>query len=334
MSSTTGVQNLLVNVFRPVYRYDPAEVNPIFVPKLEMSNIDNYSGNTLSVFNVAVGDSASNVYVGSNAGNPYTNIRGSSNNTAIGWAAGSNISNVCNATYLGLGAGANAAGATDVIAVGTNSVGGGTSNIFVGNSSGSVGTGNIFVGHGIAPGNVSNTLQIGTTIFGNLSTKWIGIGTPTATDTSNRLDVSGNTYIGGQVGIKIIPGNRTLDVNGDFRASDGVSNVLNFQQGVTTSTGGFASARGSIFSSGSATTIGQIKKGVFMVVVVQTGAPANRATISYLAGDGTDTNTTSFNFEANVGSTLNFSLSGGDIQFSNSGFPGTFDYSITYFPLP
>ena len=63
MSSTTNIQNLLVNVFRPVYRYEipPGSSNTIFVPKLELSNIDTYSGNSVSVFTAAIGDASNNV---------------------------------------------------------------------------------------------------------------------------------------------------------------------------------------------------------------------------------------------------------------------------------
>jgi len=46
MSSTTGAQNLLTNVFRPVYTYaiPTGGTTAIFTPKLEISNVDVVSG--------------------------------------------------------------------------------------------------------------------------------------------------------------------------------------------------------------------------------------------------------------------------------------------------
>jgi carbonic anhydrase/acetyltransferase-like protein (isoleucine patch superfamily) len=122
MSSTTGSQNLLVNVFRPVYRYEipTGGSAAIFTPKLEISNIDTVTANSLTVFTASVGDSNGNVYVGSNAGNSYEFRKLCSNVTALGFGAGNNISNVSNSVYIGFNAGAGAASATSVIAIGAN----------------------------------------------------------------------------------------------------------------------------------------------------------------------------------------------------------------------
>ena len=220
MSSTAGIQNLLVNVFRPIYTYDP--LTTLFTPKLSLSNIDNYSGNNISVFTAAVGDSASNVYVGSNAGNLYTAIQASSNNTALGEHAGNVISNVSNSTYLGYNTGAGASNASNVIAIGAGAGGNGISNIFVGNGTGSTGSNNILIGHGINAGSSNYKFQLGTSVYGDLSKNWIGIGTSTSIDpTDGRFDVSGNVYVLGQVGINTIP-THTLDINGDTRSSGGM----------------------------------------------------------------------------------------------------------------
>lgn len=235
MSSTTGVQNLLVNVFRPVYSYDP--IASVYTVKLEMSNIDTYSGNALTVFTAAVGDANSNVYVGSNAGNTYTNLRACSNVVALGYSAGSGISNVSNSTYIGNAAGLGGSTANAVIGIGTSAGGNGTSNIFIGNATSATGNNNILIGHGITA--TSNALRLGSTIYGNTSTNWIGIGTSSPYDVNDRLDVSGNTYIYGQVGVNITPGNRTLDVNGDFRASDTGGDSIDFHSGSFTVTASF-----------------------------------------------------------------------------------------------
>lgn len=344
MSSTAGIQNLLVNVFRPVYVYDSAGTTTLFTPKLEMSNIDNYSGNTLSVFTAAVGDSASNVYVGSNAGNPYTLIKACSNVTAVGYGAGSNISNVSNAVYLGYYAGAGVLAASNVIAIGVNANGNGTanvsigsnaggtgiSNVYIGNSTGGSGDGNILLGHGISSGASSNLLRIGSAIYGNLSTNWVGIGTPTYGVIQNRLDVSGDTQIMGQLGINAIPGTRTLYVNGNFKAQDASANSLDFDNGLTTSSGGLASSQGTTAVTGGATTIGTLKKGVVIVSAVDNASSANRAARILLAH--TTSNVTDIGSDIAAGST-SITISSSNIQITDAA-NGTYAWSITYFPVP
>lgn len=336
MSSTTGIQNLLVNVFRPVYVYD--STTTLFTPKLELSNVDTYSGNSISVFTAAVGDANSNVYVGSNAGNPYTNLKNTSNTTAIGYGAGSNISNVSNSTYLGWYTGAGALNASSVIAIGASAGGNGTSNIFLGNGTGGTGSNNILLGHGLSSGTSNYALQIGSTLYGDLSTNWIGIGRSTPYDSNDKLDVSGNVYVLGQVGINITPGTRTLDVNGDFRAEDGVSNILNFQQGLTTSTGGFGSSRGTLsnVSAPSTTSIGTLKKGVILVSA-QDPADATKfdSTMVYCANSANGTLTTSMTSNLSPGDvTIVFQAGGSNIQISNASSTRSIAWTITYFPLP
>lgn len=334
--STTGIQNYLSNVFRQVYTYDSTLSVP-FVPKLELSNIDTYSGNALSVFTAAVGDSASNVYVGSNAGNPYNVIRSCSNVTALGYGAGSNISNVSNSVYLGFGAGAGAQVASAVIAIGSNANGGGTSNIAIGNGTGSVGASNVLIGHSIAPGNVSNQIRIGYNggipIAADLCRNWVGLGgilSPRDITYAN-VDVSGSTHIQGNLGINITPGTRTLDVNGNFRAQDASMNALDFSNGFTRSTGGYVSIQSNISvpATGSS-TIGTIRKGIIHVSALN-GTGTNRAAYIYFAW--TDSNVTALASTSN--GVTNITTSTTNIQISNSGgSPAVHSYSITYFPLP
>jgi len=235
--NTTGIQNYLSNVFRPVVVYDTVVSN--FVPKLEMSNIDNYSGNTVTVFTAAVGDSANNVYVGKEAGNIFSVTRACSNVTAVGYAAGSNISNVSNSVFLGFYAGASASNANNVIAIGANATGNGFSNIFIGSSTGTTGNSNIFIGHSIAPSNVSNQIRVGMNgripIAADLTYNWVGLGgvvTPTNL-TYATIDISGSTRIQGNLGINTIPGARTLDVVGNFRVQDSSASLLDFSNGLT-----------------------------------------------------------------------------------------------------
>lgn len=335
MSSTAGLQNLLVNVFRPVYSYDPAAVNGIFVPKLQMSNIDTYSGNSISVFTAAVGDSASNVYVGSNAGNPYTNIRACSNTTAMGFGAGSSISNVSNSVYLGFNAGTGVSNSSSVIGIGANAGGAtGTSNIFIGTGTKSTGSGNILIGHGINIGAGTNTFRVGSTLYGDLSTNWIGIGTNNHADENTRLDVNGNTYILGQVGVNIIPGNRTLDVNGDFRAQDASANVLDFTGGVTRSSGGFSSFRGSVLvqnNSNAPLVDVPLRNGLIMVAVAS--GPTNFDGRTSFVLDSTIGTVSNLSSNKSASTEVNFGAN--SISISNTtGANRTYTFNVTYFPLP
>jgi hypothetical protein len=355
MSSTTNVQNFLVNVFRPVYTYDATTT--LFTPKLELSNIDNYSGNTVSVFTAAIGDSNSNVYVGSNAGNPFTLTKACRNNVALGYNAGSNISNVSNSTYLGYNAGAGAVSASNVVSIGANTNGNGNSNVTVGVSAGGTGSSNVFVGAGstgagdsnvyLGAGNTgtgSNCIVIGTGISmgssnlafrvgngyltGDMTTKWLGLGTTAPYDANNKMDISGNLYVLGQVGINEVPV-RTLDVNGNFRATDAFG-TLDFSNGVTTSSNGFASAQGTTTVSGGATTIGVLKKGIVLVSAVDDSDSANRAARVLLAY--TTSNVTEIGSNVADGNT-SLTLSSSDIQITDA-TNATYTWSITYFPLP
>ena len=178
-----------------------------------------------------------------------------------------------------------------------------------------------------------------------MTAKWLGIGTPTSVDPGiNALDVSGNLYILGNQGINMVP-IRTLDVNGDFRASDGngtldfnlgnitVSNAtgtLTFASGVTTSTGGFASVQGTTPVSGGVTTIGTLKKGIVFVSAVDSATSANRASRMLFAYTTSNAEDNGSNIA--VGNT-SITLSTSNIQITDA-TNATYDWSITYFPLP
>lgn len=345
MSSTSGIQNLLVNVFRPVYNYEipTGASTPIFVPKLELSNIDNYSGNTISIFRVDVGDANNNVYVGSNAGNPYTTLKACRNVTAIGYGAGSNISNVSNSTFLGYYAGNNATGATNNVAIGDNSSGNGSSNVRIGSSNAGTGNGNVSIGAASTSSTYSNCVLLGpgitatqnnqfrigsNYIWGDLGTKWLGVGTSSPYDVNNKLDVSGNAYFFGQVGINKVP-IRTLDVNGDFRASDAFG-TLDFNNGITSSTNGFASVRGTTTVSGGVTTIGVLKKGVVLISAVDNANSSKHAARHVLAYTDSATNDIGSNVS---GGSASITFSTSNIEITDAA-NGTYDWSITYFPLP
>jgi hypothetical protein len=357
MSSTTGSQNLLVNVFRPVYRYEipTGGTTAMFTPKLEISNVDNVSATSLTVFTAAVGDTFGNAYVGSNAGNAYEFRNFCCNVTALGVRAGNAISNVSNSVYLGFSAGAGAAGASSVIAIGANATGNGTSNIYIGTATGAAGVNNIFIGHGIAPGTTSNTLRVGGLLYGDLSSNRLGVGlTPSYNldvsgnsrissrlgigmnpTTSNALDVSGYTYVYGGLGINADPADYTLNLNGNFFASEG-GDTFSFSanaDGIVASSVGYTSVRGNVSMTGAA-TVGTVKKGVILVSMLSTTNSANYASRMLMAY--TTSNVVDIGSNIAAG-TASIDLFGSNIRInesSGSGIPILYSYSVTYFPLP
>jgi len=336
--NTTGIQNYLSNVFRPIYTYDTTSTN--FVPKLTMSNIYNYTGNTLSVFTAAVGDANSNVYVGSNAGNPYDITRSVFNVTALGYGAASNISNDSNSIYIGWYAGSGGSNSTNVISIGTNSGGNGSENIFIGSETGSVGTSNVLIGHFIDVSSSSNQVRIGyrnqIPIAADLSKNWVGLGgVLTPSYAFNSLDVSGNSKFVGNMGINRDPGNRTLDVNGNFRATDASANVLDFTNGVTRSSGGFYSDSSSItMSNTSSLVVGRLRRGVVMLSVLDLSDLSSfMSRTVYVKNPATPVTTIMTDVSSGLSPTLIFSTSNIVLCNTASGI-GTRDYSwsITYFP--
>ena len=337
--NTTGIQNYLSNVFHPVYTYDTTSSN--FVAKLEVSNIDNYSGNTISVFTAAVGDSNSNVYVGSNAGNAYNITRNVFNVTALGYGAASNISNDSNSIYIGWYAGSSGSNSANVISIGANSGGNGSRNIFIGTDTGSVGTSNILIGHFIDLSSSSNQIRIGYSnqvpIAADISKNWVGLGgIQTPSYAFNTLDVSGNSKFAGNVGINTDPGTRTLDVNGNFRAADTSTNVLDFSNGITRSFKGFNSDSSTIVIpySGSS-VIGTLRRGIIALSVFDTSSSYNSRmiyvaeltgpTIGVLCSDVVGASPPVFQYTTSNIIVSNTVVAAGTV---------TYAWSITYFPSP
>ena len=337
--STTGIQNYLSNVFRPIYTYDTTSSN--FVAKLQVSNIDNYSGNTISVFTAAVGDSNSNVYVGSNAGNPYNITRNVFNVTALGYGAASNISNDSNSIYVGWYAGSSGSNTANTISIGANSGGGGSNNIFIGTDNGTAGSSNILIGHFIDISSTSNQVRIGyrnqIPITADLSKNWVGLGgVLTPSYAFNSLDVSGNSKFAGNVGINVDPGTRTLDVNGNFRAADTSTNILDFSNGVTRSYKGFNSDSSTILISNSQTgVIGVLRKGIIALTASDPSAMTYNSRIIYV--DDLTTPRIGVLCSDVSGATNGpvFQYNSSNILISNSIVSAgsvTYSWSITYFP--
>ena len=310
MSSTTGVQNLLVNVFRPYYTYEDS----LFTPKIEMSNIDVYTGNSIAVTTLSFGDAFQNVYVGSNSGNIATAPRNSSGNVAVGYGAGSGISNTTNSIFIGIATGGATVGAGNVVAIGANTKVGtpssnsvfigagldvsGSSNVVVGAGSAASGTNNILIGNAILAGASSNAFRVGSSyLYGDLSNKWLGVGMPTASASDVKLDVSGGAQI----------------------------------------TGGLSSLRGTIASAGigSTTTIGILKKGVILVSVQDTASTAHYQTIQVYCPDPTSgTTTTAMTNVVQSGQVSILFPAGSNIQISNATAVRNIAWTVTYFPLP
>ncbi len=363
MSSTTGSQNLLVNVFRPVYTYaiPTGGSTAIFTPKVEISNVDTVSANSLAVFTAAVGDSNSNVYVGSNAGNAYDLTKLCRNVTALGFGAASNISNVSNSVYLGFNTGAGAATASSVIAIGANATGNGTSNIYIGTATGAAGSNNILIGHGIAPGTTSNAIQIGSLLYGNSSTGRLGVGispsynldvsgdsrissrlgvgmNPVVTPVAHGLDVSGYTYVYGGLGINADPADYTLNLNGNFFASEG-GDTFSFSSnadGIVEASAGYISLRGTVAgTSGSIHNIAALKKGVILVSAQDSANLTNHyvSTMIYCPDPADGSYATVMSSPAQSGDvTVSFPTS--NIRLSNANTARSIRWSVTYFPLP
>lgn len=343
MSSTVNVQNLLTNVFRPVYTYDiPVGATvAVYTPKLEMSNIDVYSGNAVSVQRANIGDANSNVYVGSNAGNEPTLTRNCFRNTAVGYNAGNLMSNVSNSVYLGFNAGNGAVSSSNVIAIGANSIAAGSNNIYIGQGTGGSGSNNIFIGSGINPNpSVSSKLLVGPTtsaitIAADFSTKWVGLGgTQSPAYNNDKLDISGNTYILGKLGINNDPQDYTLNVSGQAKIDDGTGSLL-VAGGVATATNGFASATGtqSNVTTGQEPVIGSLKKGVIVVSAQDTGDITNYDSKTVYCPDPTD-GSVAVSMSSNVQSgEVSIGFAGSNIKVINGTGPRDIQWSITYFPL-
>lgn len=368
MSSTSNVQNLLTNVFRPIFVYDTT--NGVYQSKLELTNIDAVSANIVNTFAAAVGDANGNVYVGIGAGNVHSILAttANSNDTFIGTGAGGSTSNVKNGVFIGYRAGFGAILASNSISIGANTLNGGNSNIYIGCGTGiASGSNNIFLGPGVTNGgtSVSNRLLIGsganTSIIGDLASNRIGINLTSlpATTPDLKLDVNGFTRIGtnatGGLGINTMPGYYALDVNGNLRVSDGygiftmsnsgtncVASISNTAGYAATSiatlqvTGGFFSFNGTTgsISTGATSNIGILKKGSIMINVQSTTSTGIYAIIMCTAFIVSSTFSVAYT-TSNVSGGINVYESGSDIVlYNNTGSAGAYTYSITYFPLP
>jgi hypothetical protein len=281
----------------------------------------------------------------------------------VGTNAGAGSQNVSNGVLLGYLAASPGSGIGS-ISVGANTANGGNSNIYIGYGTGiSAGNNNIFIGPAIVPAsNTSNTLIIGNggtpTIIGELVGHRVGINMSNlpVTTPAVSLDVDGYMRVqNGGLGINKLPGNYTLDVNGDMQVSDGYG-VLTFthdasSNSVTTIsntssypncnatlqvTGGFFSASGTTASIpiGGYATIGLLKKGMLMLSVQDTDSGS-----TYLGALGIVTvfgSTYQIQTVSSNAYNIYLSNSTSNLQIANSDAYAAhaYTYSITYFPMP
>lgn len=367
MSSTSNVQNLLTNVFRPTFVYNTVTSN--YQTKLELTNVDTVSANMLSAYAAAVGDVNGNVYVGVGTGNANSAMvtSGNSNNTFVGTGAGMGTSNAKNAVFLGYRSGVGVSNSSNSISIGANTLNGGNSNVYIGCGTGiTTGSNNIFIGPGLSQALISNTMLIGSgsniLLNGDLSNKRVGVNL-TSLPTFDPsvpilLDVNGYARVGtsnnGKMGVNIAPG-YSLDVNGDMRISDGYGTLITTHDSNSNATlafsnvrsancnatiqasGGFFSVSGRILIAASATSnIGVVKKGV--VLIHASGDNGTQTLQSARMFVVTISNSGAYSVGSlstfNLGATISNSSS--NITLSNGWTGGslTYTYSITYFPSP
>jgi hypothetical protein len=213
MSSTSNVQNLLVNVFRPTYRYD---TNTGFTPALVMSNVDEIITTRLTTSSFTVTDSNVNTYIGSNAG---LNASNTAQNTGLGFEAMAGAISAVSNVAIGAFNFSAVRNAANNVGIGVNTrLASGNKNILIGpNLTIGDGSGNIIIGADISQGNLTNRLQIGTLLYGDLSSGFVGIN---KTDPSGALDISGIVIFRNKVGFQTDSPDYSLDVAGSIYVSD------------------------------------------------------------------------------------------------------------------
>ena len=214
MSSTSNAQDLLVNVFRPTYRWDS---NTGFVPSLVISNVTEVITESVRTDRLAVSDSNLNTYIGSNAG---ANATGTASNVALGYSAMGGALNSSNNVAVGMFSLDGLSNSDCNVALGarTDITGQGTQNVLIGpNVTMGTGNKNILIGVDISAGNVSNRFQLGTLLYGDLSSGFLGVNNTAPT---RAFDVSGITVFRGKVGFQNDNPVYSLDVNGSIGVSE------------------------------------------------------------------------------------------------------------------
>ena len=215
MSSTSNVQNLLVNLLRPTYRYDPA--TGAFTPSLSMSNVTELIAGRIQTGSLTVTDSAINTFLGSNSG---INVSNAARNVGIGYNAMAGAVNASSNVAVGFNSleGVSNSSCNVALGAGTDISDGATRSVLIGpNVTLGGGSNNILIGANLSRGLVNNQLQIGTLLYGDLSSGFIGVNTsaPRAA-----FDISGVTLFNNKVGFQVPNPQFSLDVAGTVYASE------------------------------------------------------------------------------------------------------------------
>ncbi len=225
MSSTSNAQDLLVNVFRPTYKWDS---NTGFVPSLVVSNVTEVIAGKIKANALVVSDNNVNTYIGADAGLRASNTL---SNVGIGFSAMAGSLNATSNVAIGTFALEGLSNSDSNVAIGaaTDISGVGMRNVLIGtNVTLTGGSNNILIGVDLSRATVSNSLQIGTLLYGNLSNGYIGINTSVPT---RPLDVSGEVVFRNKVGIQKDNPVYTLDIAGSVYATEqiigGKGNVSN-----------------------------------------------------------------------------------------------------------
>jgi len=216
MSSTSNAQDLLVNVFRPTYNWSS---NTGFSPSLVVSNVTELIAGSIKTDKLAVSDANGNTYIGSNAGPLTTNLT-TFFNTGLGFSAMASASNSSNNVSIGTSNFSGLTSGNSNVGIGANTRITGTAqkNILIGaNVVLGSGTGNIVIGNDLSLGTLSNTLRIGSLLYGDLCAGFIGINTSSP---QAPLDISGIVLFRNKVGFQNPNPVYSLDVLGSIYASE------------------------------------------------------------------------------------------------------------------
>jgi len=184
-----------------------------------VSNVSELITGRINTDRLAVTDSNGNSYIGCNAGPALANLTTYSN-TAIGVNAMAGASNSSNNVSLGL---SNFSGLTNGmcnVGIGAKTIitGAGQENILIGtNITMGDGSGNIIIGNDLSLGNISKTFRLGSLLYGDLSSGFVGINT---SKPEAALDISGIVVFRNKVGFQNPEPTYSLDVAGSVFASE------------------------------------------------------------------------------------------------------------------
>jgi hypothetical protein len=166
---------------------------------------------------LAVTDTNLNTYIGRDAGASATDT---ASNVGLGYSAMAGAVNSSNNVAVGMFSLDGMSNSDSNVALGarTDITGRGQRNVLIGpNVTMGDGSGNILIGADISAGNVSKRFQLGTLLYGDLSSGYVGINTSTP---AAALDISGIVVFRNKVGFQNPNPVYSLDVAGSLYASE------------------------------------------------------------------------------------------------------------------